>query len=190
MVILRILGALPPDLEVELYRETSGETVLWSGRSSGLIEKFQGWAMVGAGSLFALFNLAGPAAALGFLVDLAERGRTPDIGAAAATIVGLVFFIFGVAMAAYGWRYLQSAENVVWAVTNRRLLRLVAGGAQPVRSWARDEIVKIDRINWTDPQKRALAVTVRGDGDSNPVLIIMGPTDLEAAERALTQMER
>lgn len=189
MVILRMFGDLPPDLEVELYRETSGETVRWSGRSSGLIERFQGWAIVGTGAVIALFNISGPASALGLLVDLAEKGRTPDFGGFIAVGVQLLFFGAGIAAALFGWRFIKSASQVVWAVTNRRLVRIVGGGAQPTQSWTRNQILKVDRMNWSDPGKRALVVTVEGRGENDPVLIIMGPVDLEAAESALAALE-
>jgi hypothetical protein len=189
MAILRMFGDLPPDFEVELYRETSGEQVNWSGRSSGVIEKLQGWAVVGAGAIFALVNIGGPAAALGVLVDLIERGRTADIGAHAATAGGLLLFAGGVAIAAIGWRLVQSSERVVWAITNKRLIRLVIGPTPQTRSWTKSEIVKVERINWTDPATQALTVTVRARRNDTATFIIVGPADLEAAEAAFAAME-
>lgn len=189
MAIIRLSGDLPPDLEVELYRETSGETVRWAGRSSGVVEKIQGWMLVAGGSVFALVNLGAPLAALGLVLDLAERGRVPTDGELISIAVGLLLFGAGVSIALLGWRFVKTAHQVIWAVTNRRLVRIVAGGAMPTQSWSKAEILNVNRLNWDDPAKRGLAVTVKGSGESNPVLIIIGPVDLEAAERALEQME-
>lgn len=189
MTILRMYGELPPDLEVELYHETSGETVKWAGRSSGVVERFQGWMLIGAGALFAIANLGGLAAALGVILDIIERGRAPAAETLIAAATGVILFAAGAAAALIGWRFLKSADRVVWAITDKRLLRIVAGGAQPTRSWRKPEILKVDRLNWSDPEKRCLAVTVKGRGRSNPVLMIIGPVDLEAAEAALGELE-
>lgn len=190
MAILRMSDDLPPDLEVELHRETSGETVKWAGRASGFVEKFQGWTLVGAGAVFALLNIGGPAAALGDIIDLVERGRAPGAVAFLAAGGGLLFFGAGLAIALFGWRFLKSAERVVWAVTNRRLLRIVASEDEPARSWRKADIRSVDRRSWSDPEKRCLAVTVKGRGRrSDPVLLIIGPVDLEAAESALAELD-
>lgn len=189
MAILRMYGDLPPDLEVELYRLTTGEEVRWAGRSSGVIEKFQGWALFGVGALASLLNLGGPAAALGLLIDFVQRGRAPDPALLPVIASGLLFFIVGAAMAAVGWRFVKAADRVVWAITNKRLWRVVAGAKPSARSWTKNQILKVDRLNWTDDEKRGLTVTVKGRGQNNPVLIIIGPADLEAAELALAEME-
>jgi hypothetical protein len=189
MAILRMLGELPPDLESEVCRFAGGEAVKWSGRSSGFIEKFQGWALVVAGGIFALSNIGGPAAALGFLFDLIERGQTPGAGSLVSIGAGLARFLAGFALAIFGWRFLKSAEQVVWAITSRRFLRIIAGGEEKARAWLKRDILNVDRLGWTDPLRRCLAVRVRGDGDGDPVLIIVGPADLEAAEQALGELE-
>lgn len=189
MVILRMSGDLPPEMEIELYRATSGETVKWAGRSSGVVEQLQGWLLVAAGSIFALFNIGGPASALGMLVNFAERGRAPDIDVLIAAGVGIAFFIGGVAVALFGWRFVQSAHQVIWAVTNRRLVRILAGSGEEPRSWSKSDIVSVERMNWDDPENRVLAVTVRTSRGRNAILLIVGPVDLEAAERALEELE-
>ncbi|MEX0643718.1 MAG: hypothetical protein WD076_00285 [Parvularculaceae bacterium] len=189
MVILRLSGELPPEMEIELYRATSGETVKWAGRSSGVIEQLQGWVLVGVGAIFALANIAGPAAALGMIVNLAERGRAPDIDLLVSTLIGIAFFAGGVIAALFGWRFVTSAHQVIWAVTNRRLVRIVAGSGDEPRSWSKSDIVSVERMNWDDPEKRILAVAVKSSGRTNAVLLIVGPVDLEAAERALAEIE-
>lgn len=189
MAILRMYDDLSPDLTSALARETGGETVKWAGRSSGVIEKLQGWALVGGGAIFALANLGGPTAALGVVVDLLERGQAPGGGAIAAAGLHALLFVAGVALAIFGWLFVKSAAPVVWAVTNRRFLRIVAGGAQPTRAWLKPDILNIDEMNWSDPQTRCLSLRVRGGGHNDPVLMIIGPADLEAAERALDELE-
>jgi hypothetical protein len=189
MVILRLSGDLPPEMEIELYRATSGETVKWAGRSSGAVEQLQGWLLVAVGAIFALVNIDGPAGALGMLINLAERGRSPDSDLMVAAGAGMGFFIFGAVLAFYGWRYIQSADQIIWAVTNRRLLRIVAGSGDEPRSWTKSDIVSVERMNWEDPEKRVLAVTVRVSRGRSSILLIVGPVDLEAAERALGELE-
>jgi hypothetical protein len=44
-------------------------------------------------------------------------------------------------------------------------------------------------MNWDDPEKRVLAVTVRVSRGRSSILLIVGPVDLEAAERALEELE-
>lgn len=189
MAVVRLAGGLPPDLEVELFRETSGEVVAWAGRSSGVVEKIQGAAVMAAGVLLALANLAGPLAIIGLLVDLAERGQWPT-GGYVHIFWGLVGFLAGLLIARLGWRFFRSARDVIWAVTDRRLVRIVAGGKIPTRSWGPEEIVGIERLNWDEPARRGLAVTVkRRRGSGEMTLIIVGPGDLDAAERALTELK-
>lgn len=188
MIILR-LAPLPPDLEVELYRSTSGETVKWSGVSSGLIERVQGWTIVGAGLLVALAGLGDFLMALGLLNDMLADPAEAGIGGLAAVAMLSAFFVLGLAIAAWGWRFVARADRVVWAVTNRRLIRLVADGASAPQSWTKGEIRDVRRVNWDEPQKRGLAVTVRGPNDSDLVLFILGPDDLERAEKALAELE-
>lgn len=189
MAILRMLDELPPDLSGEVSRVAGRETVKWSGRSSGVVEKFQGWVLVVAGGVFALFNIGGPTAALGLCLDLIERGRAPLAGSLLSIGVMLVCFLAGLALAFFGWRFLKSAEQIVWAVTSRRFLRIIADGETEARAWLKRDILNIDRLGWTDPQRRCLAVRVRGDGGADPVLIIVGPADLDAAERAFDGLE-
>ncbi len=189
MVILRMSGELPPEMEIELYRATSGETVKWAGRSSGVIEQLQGWVLVAVGAVFALLNIGGPAAALGMVVNFVERGRAPDIDLLISALVGIVFFTGGVVVAMMGWRFVQSAHRVIWAVTNKRLLRIVAGSGDEPRSWSKSDIVSVERMNWDDPEKRVLAVGVRTSRRGTAILLILGPVDLEAAERALEELE-
>lgn len=189
MAVVRLAGGLPPDLEVELYRETSGESVAWAGRSSGIVEKIQGAGVMVGGAVLALANLGGPLAVLGLLVDLAERGQWPS-GGYIGIFWGVVGFIAGVLIARLGWRFFASARDVIWAVTDRRLVRIVAGGKLPTRSWGPDEIAGVERLNWDEPQRRGLAVSVkRRRGSGEMTLIIVGPVDLDAAERALLALK-
>jgi hypothetical protein len=185
MAVVRLAGGLPPDLEVELFRETSGEAVAWAGRSSGIVEKIQGAAVMAAGAVFALVNLGGPFGVIGLLIDFIERGQWPS-GGYAGLFWSLVGFAAGLFIARLGWRFFASARDVIWAVTDRRLVRIVAGGKLPTRSWGPAEIVGVERLNWDEPQRRGLAVTVRRRrGSGEMTLIIVGPGDLDAAERAL-----
>lgn len=189
MAVVRLAGGLPPDLEVELYRETSGETVLWAGRSSGIVEKIQGYAVLGAGVFFALVNLSGPLAVIGLFIDLVQRGHWPS-GGFIPIFWGVVAFAAGLFIARIGWRYVQTAKDVIWAVTDQRFVRIVAGGQLPTRSWAPADILEIERLNWDEPKRRGLLIKVKSRrGSSEMTLIIVGPADLDAAERALNALK-
>ncbi|MEM9749867.1 MAG: hypothetical protein AAF869_02845 [Pseudomonadota bacterium] len=188
---MRWFSRLPPDMEAAVYRETAGETVKWTGRSSGETERGQGWIMMGAGGVVALANLAPALLAISALLGWIFGGgklTSDDVSA----ISGLFFFAAGVGLAVFGWRLQASAERVVWAVTNIRLWRIVANGVtgpRIVQSWTRGEILNVKRITWRSGQQ-ALQITVRQrGGDEDPTYYIVGPSDLDAATEALLAMD-
>ncbi|NJM35544.1 MAG: hypothetical protein HC850_13545 [Rhodomicrobium sp.] len=188
MIILR-LAPLPPELEVELYRQTSGETVKWAGVSNGLVERIQGWAIIAGGVILAMFNVESFLNALAAAGELLGAGARISFGDVIEIAAGVAFFLTGVGVAIFGWRFILAADKVIWAVTNRRLVRVIADGKSEPRSWMKRDIVKVDRMNWEDAEKRGLAITVHGKGENDPVLFIFGPPDLEAAEKALAELE-
>ncbi|MEL7028375.1 MAG: hypothetical protein AAGL49_04015 [Pseudomonadota bacterium] len=176
---------LPPDMEAALYRATAGEQVRWSGRSSGIAERAQGAMLMAVGVIVAVINV-GPAL---------ELWLNPDAGGEEARLIAglsaLFFLLGGGALAVYGWRFYRSATRIVWAVTNKRLWRIVVDGVQAPKSaqaWTKAEILKVEKLTWRNG-RTGLAVTVAGRGESDPTLFIIGPSDIEAAERALSQME-
>jgi len=176
---------LPPDMEAAVYHATAGEEVRWAGRSSGEAERAQGWIMIGAGALVALVNLA-PAVEF-----FAAPERPREDGALVEALSALFFFLGGGALAVYGWRFQRAAGRLVWAITNRRLWRIVVGAVQAprsVRTWTKAQILRVERFHWRGG-KEGLSVTVMGSGDNDPTLFIMGPEDIAGAERALALME-
>jgi hypothetical protein len=186
MSIERLFGDLTPDLASALARETSGETVRWASRNASISEKAQGLAIMAAGIGLALATVGGPLAAFGLLIDLAERGRLPSGGYG---VIGLEIagFFSGVAIAWFGWRAFKSSPQIVWAVTNCRLLRLVAGVTGAACSWRKRDIAEIEKLNWDEPARRGVAFTVRC-GERDLQLILTGRSDLVAAERALAAL--
>jgi hypothetical protein len=184
MTVVRLSQGLPPDLEAELYRETSGETVRWAGQASGLVEKIHGYAMAAAGLFVSVLNLGGPLGVLGLAADLVQRGRLPN-GGYGIIFIGILGFAGGLFVARFGWRYVKLARHIVWAVTDKRLLRLVGGGALPTVSWSADQILAVERLNWDEPSRRGLAITAKGATGREVTLIVFGPADLDRAEAAL-----
>lgn len=187
MAILRVTGDISPALQIELQRETEGESVNWAGRALSLSDRLQGWAIVAGGAIFALANAGGPLAALGLGLDLVERGRLPVAGYG-QMLFGVIGFAAGIAIAVFGWRAAGATRPVLWAVTDKRLLRLIAGAGEPASSWSRKEILSAERLNWDVPVKRALALTVRAKKDRSIGVTLVGPADLEAADRAITNL--
>ncbi len=186
MSIERVFAELTPRLADALGRESAGETVKWAGRNPGLGDRIQGFAVVSAGAALALANLGGPLSAVGLLVDLIERGRMPS-GGYAAIGLGALGFIAGLALAWLGWRSVRASRDVAWAVTDRRLLRIVDGdiGAQV---WRRRDLSDLERLNWNEPKRRAFAMTARCHPECELRLILTGPADIPAAEAAVREL--
>jgi hypothetical protein len=185
MGIVRLAADLPQELENELRRETSGETLKWAGRAAGGPEGVEGLVVIVAGVLIAMYNLPGVFAAIGMLIDLTELGRSPA-GGYGAMGGALIAFFAGAALIALGLRFLATARRAVWAITDARMLRLIGG--KDCCEWRSDDILDVRRLNWDDPRRRALAVTAReGRGDMG--LVMTGKADLEAADRALAELK-
>ncbi|MBY0420770.1 MAG: hypothetical protein K2Q06_00600 [Parvularculaceae bacterium] len=179
---------LPGDIEIDLYRISNGEPVKWQGMSSGAVEKLQGYVVMAAAGVMALFVLPEALIALKILSDfngpaLVESfaGLMPLAGLAGAAVV---FFI--------GWRHVQTSGRIAWAVTSKRLIRMIGGEADKARSWHAKDVVKVARTTWGSAKTEALLVTVKGRSASrrrNQIHYIVGPTDLDVAERALKELE-
>lgn len=186
MGVVRLAGHLPPELETELKKATNGETVKWAGRSTGLAERIEAGIVIAAGLAIAGLNVGAPLATVGVVADVIDRGQLPrgDYGVIAA---GLTAFLAGVAVSAFGVRFLNSARRVVWAVTDSRMLRLVSG-ADACCDWKGVDLVRVEKLNWNDPKRRALSVVAREDGRRDFGVVMTGGADLEAAERAISQL--
>jgi hypothetical protein len=185
MGVVRLAANLPPALERELQNETAGETVKWAGRATGGVEGAEGAAVVGAGLLIALLNTSGVLSAVGMLIDFAQLGRTPVDGYGAAGASLLAFFA-GAALIVLGLRVMSLSRRAVWAITDARMLRVIAG-RDACCDWHASDILDVRRLNWDDPKRRALSVTAReGRGDMG--LVMTGDADLEAADRALCEL--
>lgn len=187
MGIVRLASDLPPDVEVELKKETAGETVKWAGRASHFAEKIEGWIIILVGLGIAVANIGGPLALIGVLADFAERGQLPN-GGYGMIGAGVLAFSAGAAIAMMGLRFINSARPIVWAITESRLVRLIGGADGVVRSWNGPDILHIERLNWDEPPRRALAITARGHKRGEVAVVMVGKVDLEAADRALGEL--
>lgn len=185
MGMVRLAGDLSPDLQSELNREIAGETLKWAGRAAGGPERAEGFAVIVAGALITGLNLQGFLNALGALIDFVELGRLPA-GGYGAFGASLLAFFAGLALVAFGLRFLAGSRRTVWAITDARMLRVIAG-RDACCDWKKGDILDVRRLNWEDPARRALAVTAReGRGDMG--LVMTGKADLEAADRALAEL--
>lgn len=184
---------LPGDIEIDLYRISNGEPIRWKGMSSGVTETTQGAIILGTGAFLAvLFAPGGLAAILDILRAL--NGNDPGVAVEVAfSLFGLVGVAAALALFWFGWRTLRTAKRVAWAVTSKRLIRMIGGEADRAQSWLKSDIVKFERMKWGASGAEGLAVTVRGRKRKgrrrNRVLTIIGPTDLGDAERALAALE-
>ena len=180
---------LPGDIEIDLYRISEGEPIRWQGLSSGAVERAQGLAIIAGAVVVAAVTAPGAVEGLADL-DRVARG----LGSILDALTGLVSLsgaFVAAGLAWFGWRTVRTADRVAWAVTTKRLIRMVGGEADKARSWRKDDIVSVKRA---DTGKAAsLAVTVRGGyrrgRRRNRTLVIIGPTDLDAAEQALAALE-
>lgn len=180
---------LPGDLEIDLYRISNGEPIQWRGMSSGAVEKLQGYVVMAAAGLMAAFVLPEAIIALRILSERNDGDIPVDALAGLLPLAGLagaavVFFI--------GWRFVQTSGRVVWAVTSRRLIRMVGGEADRAQSWFAKDIVGVERVQWGAAKTEALVVRVKGRRASrrrNQAHYIVGPTDLDVAERALKALQ-
>lgn len=183
---------IPGDIEIDLYRISNGEPIRWKGMSSGATEKLQGYALLGAGGVMAVIWGFGGVATIGdALTDFERSLNNPDdLGPA---LFGLVGLIAAATIAWLGWRMVQSAGRVAWAVTTKRLIRMIGGEADRARSWTKADILKVERMKWGAQQTEGLAVTARSrmrrGRRRTRVLMIIGPADLDMAERALREMD-
>jgi len=185
MGVVRLADDLTPELTNELNREIAGETLKWAGRATGAPERAEGFAVIAAGLLIALLNLSGVMTAVGMLVEFANQGRLPS-GGYGGMGASLLAFSAGLALVAFGIRFLTISRRAVWAITDSRMLRVIAGRGDCC-DWTKRDILDVQRLNWNDPARRALAVTAReGRGDMG--LVMTGKADLEGADRALAEL--
>lgn len=182
---------LPGDFEIDLYRISNGEPIRWSGLSSGEMERVQGYVIMGASALMAFVFAPEALSNLPELIDNAKRGGdgVAMIGLALIEWVGVAAAL---AVFWFGWRTAKTAGRVVWAVTSKRLIRMIGGEADRARSWTKADIVKVERMKLGETRADGLVVTVRNRMRSrrrNRALLISGPLDLDGAERALAALE-
>lgn len=182
---------LPGEYEIDLYRIANGEPIKWFGMASGEVDRVQGLALVAAAAAMALASTGVAMSGAAELIGWLRRGGAEfDVGLifAALSLLG-VLGAAGVAL--LGVKFLKDAKRVVWAVTTKRLIRMVGGEADKARSWRKDAIRKVERLKWRSSAREGLAVSVvsRRRGDAVSVLVILGPGDLDAAEKALGELE-
>lgn len=182
---------LPYRMRFELERATRDETLAWAGWSSGVIERIQGGLLIAAGFAAMAINYKSPIDALALVMSYVRAGEVASAEAAFLTLFTFSVFLTGAVVTLLGWLRIRASERVLWAVTDRRLLRLVARAPKAKRSFMPAEIKRVERLNWDDAEEhqRGLAVTVRVPGTKERILHIFGPDDLDIAERAIANLK-
>jgi hypothetical protein len=141
----------PMALEAELRRElATGERVLWSGQP--LAKRLKGgfgiWLFAVPWTLFALFweSMA--------LLPWSASTKTPD---GITWTFGIIMPIFGLPFIAIGlwmlWtpiRAMRQAGQTLYALTDRRIVRLVSGRKRELHSVLLDQIGPINRSELPD----------------------------------------
>lgn len=142
---------IPPALRQALDREmTAGERILWSAqpRANRLWGGFGVWLFAVPWTVFALF-WEGMA-----LLPWAASSKTPD----AITwtfgifmpLFGLPFIAIGIGMMLTPVRAMRRARNTIYALTSKRLVRLIAGRKSSFHSVFTDRIGPIERREGPD----------------------------------------
>jgi hypothetical protein len=184
---------LPGDFEIELYRISKGEPIRWSGLSSGEMERVQGYVIMGASAVMALVLAPDALVTLPELLKDIERSDGVDVAVIGLALFGWIGVAAALAVFWFGWRTAKTAGRLVWAVTSKRLIRMIGGEADRALSWTKADIMKVERMKLGETRAEGLVVTVRGDRPRrrrrNRTLLISGPLDLDAAERALAALE-
>lgn len=142
---------LPQSLEADLRRElTSGERVLWRGQP--LAKRLKGgfgiWLFAVPWTLFALFweSMA--------LLPWSASSKTPD---GITWTFGIIMPIFGLPFVAIGlwmlWKPIKAmrqAGQTLYALTDRRVVRLVGGRTRELHSVLLDQIGPMNRRELPD----------------------------------------
>lgn len=183
--------SLPGALEIDLYRISNGEPIRWHGLASGVVERTQGAAIMTIAAGIALLTLPQALQVVFDIMPLLNPKEGGQDVAGFGVFTGGAF-LMGLGAFGLGWRMFQSANRIIWAVTSKRLIRMVGGQSDHARFWGKSDIVKVERLKWSTRKIEGLAVTVRnknGRSREESTLIIIGPPDLGAAEHALAALE-
>jgi len=187
------MALLAPANRAALERElAAGEAVGWAGEMSRGTQ----WAgcMVWLVAIpFTVFGLLWMLiAGLGMLADSGAMARvTSGLGA----LFGLPFLVIGLILLWQPMRMRRRARGTVYAVTDRRILRIVRAGATELSQVPLDRIASIDLQEYADGSGN---LTVRtgppragtGDDDIEATYLIVGIADARAAHRAIEERRR
>lgn len=163
-------------LIARLDAAAAGEPVVWAGVDSGVVERARNRRLF----------VGGAAAAGLFVVVLLIASMS---GAGAAPLMLSMIGVIVAARSAYeGRRRSENQERVLWAATNRRLLRVTARGSA---SLSKSEIARVERRDFGREKQPSLVIapTAGTAKRMGRVLTIVGPKDLDAAKAAFDAFE-
>lgn len=173
-------------LSLALSRETGGERVLWQAAPIARIDP----------KSFGIYLFAVPWTAFALLwTTMAAAGASAFDGAGvlawAFPLFGLPFIAVGLAMMAAPFYGYYTAARTLYAVTDRRLVRLQLGRALKVHSVPGERLGEMQRSERPDGSGTlSFAVGVGTDSDGDRVTERFALADIPGVFEAAAQVER
>jgi hypothetical protein len=182
---------LPADARDQVRRELErGEVVRWAGKPRWAAALPAMALTLAFGLVWTSFTIVWEGAALGFAWDAfigENRSKTPRWVAGLMAAFGLPFVLVGLGMLYQPVKMLRRARNLVYAVTDRRLIEIV--GAQTTSTWpASIRAVRRLRLPIVGGSIVVSHGAVRKDGETEDVTTRLDGVDDDAAERALNAL--
>jgi hypothetical protein len=167
---------LPDDLAAALKRETHGEVVRWHGRPNptrSFLMTTPIWLFAVPWTAFSGFMMFGIAGALVFAKVPASAVGKIDAFVPSMGWIGVVFLVpfvmIGLGMMGLPFWVWRVSRTTVYAITDRRLLTIVAGPTTKVTSTDLSQIQSTERTERRDGSGTLKLITGRGrdsDGDT------------------------
>lgn len=188
---------LPPEAAVALKAETQGETIRWAGKPDPR-QAFAGgtsaWLM-GIPWCALTFTIFGILVASVLSGKPPKGGVTPGLGLMMLAMLIFVagFVLVGIGMMAVPFLAWWKARRTIYAITDRRILRLVSGKTKEVMTVTPDKILNMTRRERHDGTGTLRLVTGfkrDSDGDIGTVTEeLLAVPNVREAERIISSMQ-
>lgn len=191
------LNDLPHDLAAALKRETKGELIRWTSRPD------PGRAFLGASPIWLMgvpwsaltFTLFGFLFASIFFSPPPERSVPPweYVAMGAALIFAGSFVLIGLAMLFAPFLAWHQAQRTVHAITDKRLVSVIAGRSTSIKSVLPAQLVSFERKERADGSGTLKIVTgYEKDSEGGRVTLseeLIGVSSVATAERLLQELQ-
>lgn len=184
------MESLPAPIRAALEREIGRERRVWAGRPNLATEVLMSFGIYVFAIPWTAFSLFWEAMVIGGL--LTTDGGAGAVGSWAGGVMalfGLPFILIGFGMLAAPFLTWRKSGRTVWAVTDRRLLRLTVGGSLEVASWTGRQIkgvVRRERPDGSGDLTVSLGHVRDSDGDRvEKTETLRGVRDVRAVEGAV-----